>query len=134
MRLVLTCLLLITVTGCAPSKKPPVETGRVIHVVVCWLKEPGDIASRRELIDVSHRFKDIPGVVDVQTGQVLRHDHPRPIEDGTYDVLIVMTFQNPRALRQYHASDEHQRVVKQTLQPLTHKVVVYDALEYAPRK
>jgi uncharacterized protein (DUF1330 family) len=73
-------------------------------------------------------------VVEVQTGQVLLHKDPRPIDDGTYDVLIVMTFQNPRALRQYQDSDEHQRAVKQTLQPLTRKVVVYDALEYAPRK
>ena len=44
----------------------------------------------------------------------------------SYDVAIVMIFKDESSLRNYEKSPIHQKAVKETLQPLVAKFVVYD--------
>ena len=48
----------------APGPVSPVH-GRVSHVVICWLKDPGNEEARAELVQVSRGFADIPGYSDL---------------------------------------------------------------------
>jgi hypothetical protein len=105
------------------------RAGAVTHVVVCWLNDPNDAQAARKLVDSSLAFWEIPGVIRVQAGPRYRAPASRPIDDTSFDVAVVMTFDSPEALRAYQASEPHERSVREVLRPLTRRVVVYDFVD-----
>lgn len=114
--------------GCKPDK--PLEP-QAIHVVVCWLKKPGDTTDRNLLIDTSRSFLgQIPGLLDVQTGKVL--GTARPGADSTFDMAVVFTFENEKALRAYDTNPEHQAALRDVLKPRAEKVMIYDFVDELP--
>ena len=107
-----------------PTAHPRFAPGTVSHVVVCYLKQPGDAAARRKIIDASKDFRSIPGVLDVEVGNVL--PSTRSIVVNDYDVALVITYRDVAAMNQYVNHPLHQKALREVLQPLTSKVVVYD--------
>ena len=105
--------------GCQ-SPPPP----QVTHVVICWLKHPGDAVDRQKLIDTSYKLRQIPGVMNVTAGRSIAST--RPTVDSTYDVAVIFTFANEKALRAYEQNPLHKKAVSEVLIPLTAKVVIYD--------
>jgi hypothetical protein len=116
-------LLLLLLSSCRSTAITPPE-GSVTHVVVCWLKTPGDETSQQALIDTSYSFREIPGVLHVSAGRAL--PSTRPVVDATFDVAIVMTFESERALRAYDEHPIHRDAVTRTLRPLVERLVIYD--------
>jgi hypothetical protein len=112
--------MLLGISGCA-------REARVTHIVVCWLKNPGDADARRQLIDDSKSFTKIPGVVCVSAGNVL--PSTRPSVDSTFDVAVVMKFKDEKALASYASHPIHLQAVERTLKPLVAKYVIYDYVE-----
>lgn len=110
----------LTCTGCQ-------QQARVTHVVVCWLKNPGDAAARKQLISDSKSFKEIPGIIDVSAGVIL--PSTRPAVDSTFDVAIVMKFKDQQSLATYGQHPLHLVAIERTLKPLVAKYVIYDYLE-----
>ena len=102
-------------------------TGHVQHVVICWLKNPGNTQERETLITASHELAKIPGVLSVNAGQVLAG--ARPLVDSSFDVAVVMTFVDEASLRAYGTNPMHLKAVQELLIPLTAKVLVYDFVE-----
>jgi hypothetical protein len=121
-RIVPILTLAIVCAGCQSTR----ETG-VTHLVVCWLKSPGDESARQRVIDESRSLKAIPGVIHVSAGRVL--PSTRPIVDSTFDVAIVMKFRDERALEDYAQHPIHLGAVERTLKPLVARYVVYDYVE-----
>ena len=118
---------LVVFAGCQAQRAP--ERGAkpqaaVTHVVLCWLKTPGDEAARQKIIETSKTFESIPGVVSVTSGRVL--PSTRPVVDSSYDVGIVVTFTDEDALRAYDGHPTHRKAVDEVLKPLVGKFVVYD--------
>ena len=113
-------LLLVVQMGCQPQ-------ARVTHVVVCWLKTPGDASARQQLIVDSKSFTRIPGIVAVSAGAVL--PTTRPSVDSSFDVAIVMKFRDEAALASYGQHPVHLAAVERTLKPLVAKYVIYDYVE-----
>ena len=103
---------------------PSTHAPQVAHVVVCWLKNPGDAEARRRLIQASHRFEQIPGVQRVMAGPVLKTSHPQA--DNTFDVSVVIVFDSPKSREAYEHHPLHEKEVRETLLPLVKKFVVYD--------
>lgn len=118
---------LLGLAGCAPAPERAYVPGQVQHVVVAWLKEPGNAEHRRRLIEASRDLAAIPGVVRVAAGEPL--PATRPVEDDTYDVAVVLTFESRAALQAYQVHPQHTRAVAEVLQPLVRRVVVYDFVE-----
>src|SRR5687768_13061341 len=89
-------LLCLTTNGCRTNavdgRRPAAATARprIAHVVVAWLKRPGDAGDRQKLIDGAPRLREIPGVVDVYAGPPIPSD--RPVVDSSYDVGIIVFF------------------------------------------
>ena len=106
--------------GCQPE-------ARVTHVVVCWLKTPGDANARQQLIADSKSFTRIPGIVDVSAGAAL--PSTRPSVDSSFDVAIVMKFKDEAALASYAQHPVHLAAVERTLRPLVARYIVYDYFE-----
>ena len=115
------------VAACGANRPNVGAPGRVGHVVICWLKTPGDAAQRQKLIDVSKSLSDLPGVVHVTAGEAVPSDRPVVVSD--YDVAVVLTFEDEAALRAYEAHPRHQKAVRETLRPLAGKVLVYDFIQ-----
>ena len=110
---------LFLISACAIVRPPKVN-----HVVVCWLKDPGDAEQRHELIEATKMFKELPGVEYVGAGTAL--PSTRPVVDRSYDVAIVMRFKDRKSLEQYQQSKIHRIAVERTLKPLVARYVVYD--------
>ncbi|NNE93604.1 MAG: Dabb family protein [Verrucomicrobiales bacterium] len=94
------------------------------HVVLCWLKEPGNVSHRRQIIETSRSFRQIPGVLSVRVGESIPSD--RPIVDDSFDVGIIITVRDAAALQAYLDHPIHVEAKRDVLQPLVKKIVVYD--------
>tara|TARA_B100001057_G_scaffold441917_1_gene476893 strand:+ start:140 stop:550 length:411 start_codon:yes stop_codon:yes gene_type:complete len=97
------------------------------HVVLCWLKEPGDRENIEKIIAMTQSFQSIPGVLDSQAGRVVLSD--RKIVDDSFDVGILIQVQDEAALQQYLDHPRHQKAKDEILLPLIEKVLVYDFMD-----
>ena len=114
-------------TQAAPVETPPIEqqvSGTVTHVVLIWLKTPGDATVRKLLIDSSKALKGVPGVVDVHAGTML--PSTRPVVDSTYDIGLVFTFANVKAMQDYLANPTHVKLLNEVIKPNADHYKVFD--------
>jgi hypothetical protein len=122
----LTVLIVLGAVMCGCCRLPGPRQPHIVHVVVVWLKNPGNEVERKKLIDTASGFVGkIPGLIKVEGGPAL--PSTRPFVDSTFDVVVVMTFDSERSLQEYNTHPVHIQAVKEVLQPLAGKVVVYDA-------
>ena len=71
----------------------------VYHVVLIWLKTYRNEMRINKVINASKELKNIPGVLEVSTGKVLRS--ARVIVDDTFDVSIIIKFASKEYLKDY---------------------------------
>lgn len=125
-----TCLLVALVVcfaGCASTSTKTTGTRRVNHIVLCWLKESGNLAHRQKIIEASRSLRKIPGVLEVRVGEVIPSD--RKIVDDSFDVGITLTFGNTHDMDAYLDHPLHKDALEKVLMPLVKKIVVYDYME-----
>lgn len=96
----------------------------VVHVVLVWLKEPGNVEHRQRIIEISREFEAIPGVIDLSVGEVVTSD--RLIVDDSFDVGLYLTFSSVDAMNTYLANDRHQQALREIFRPLSERYIVYD--------
>ncbi|MDP6523133.1 MAG: Dabb family protein [Kiritimatiellia bacterium] len=121
-RAIAIALTAIILSGCATVETS--SPGEIHHVVLCWLKEPGNARHRQKIIETSETFRKIPGVQTLSVGQVIHSD--RPIVDDSFDVAISMTFASNADLQKYLSHPIHTEAVDKVLKPLIAKITVYD--------
>lgn len=117
---------LILTVGCVSNHQSEREQA-LSHVVLCWLKEPGNTEHRNQIIEVSKTFTKIPGVLDVQVGKVIESN--RSIVDDSFDVGILVVVLDAKRLQEYLDHPIHQNAKRDVLLPLVEKVLVYDFQE-----
>jgi heme-degrading monooxygenase HmoA len=100
------------------------EDKRVSHVVVVWLKEPGNLQMREKFIAASRQLETLPGVVSRHVSAVISSDRPKV--DDTFDVAVTVTFENKQALKKYMKSKQHKEMLHSKLKPLVNRIVVYN--------
>jgi hypothetical protein len=112
----------LALSSCQTAITPP---GKVEHVVLAWLKKPGDAAARARLIAAGKALKaGIPELKQLAVGQVLPSD--RPVVDDSFDVAFVMRFDSKADLAAYEKHPVHSKAVTEILKPLTAKILVHD--------
>ena len=97
------------------------------HVVLCWLKESGNVEARERIVEVTKTFRDIPGVLEARAGQVIPSD--RSIVDDSFDVGILVVVADSKSLTEYLEHPIHRKAKKDVLVPLVSKILVYDFQE-----
>lgn len=102
---------------------PPKPPG-IVHVVVVWLKEPGNAEHRQQIIAGSKQLKEIPGVLDLRVGKVVPSE--REVVDSSYDVAIYLRFANAEDLQAYLVHPIHKAAVKDVFVPIMDRYKVYD--------
>lgn len=111
--------------GCGDSSEE--DNAQLHHIVLMWQKLPGNPTHRKQLIEASRKFADIPGVKSVSAGSAVLSD--RDLVDDSFDVAVVLSFEDKAALQTYLDHPDHLQAVTDTLQPLVEKIVVYDFIE-----
>lgn len=136
--LIITKLLLIFLTlllfGCTSFRDPAQETQNefasvrsgVMHIVMVWLKEPGNEAHIKKVIAATEGLETIEEIQAIHVGLSIVSD--RKIVDDSFDIGITMMFDNVDAMQRYLTHPEHKQTVKTILQPLASKILVYDFL------
>ena len=122
----LSAIVLVSfLVGCQQAQNlPKVVEPHVSHVVLCWLKEPGNESARQKLIDTSKTFTQIPGIAEVSAGRPI--PSTRPVVDSSYDVAIIMRFTDRQALQNYATHPIHIAARDNVLNPLVSKYLIYD--------
>ena len=121
-------LSLLVLPGCISIEiGTPSEQKVIHHVVLCWLKEPGNEEHRQRIVEATESFREIPGVMAARAGQVIPSD--RSIVDDSFDVGILVLVPDGKSLTEYLEHPIHQKAKKDVLLPLVEKIVVYDFRE-----
>ncbi len=120
-------LLLLFFGGCSSADQTVRRPGQIQHVVLCWLKEPGNAEARQRVVEASHTLKSIPGVVAVHAGAPLPSE--RPVVDDSFDVGVVIVVKDAGALQTYLEHPTHKKAVSEVLGPLSERILIYDILE-----
>ena len=98
----------------------------VYHVVLIWLKTYRNEMRINKIINASKELKNIPGVLEVSTGKVLRSS--RVIVDDTFDVSIIIKFASKKYLKDYLVHPIHIKIANEVIKPLANKITVYDTI------
>lgn len=109
------------------ARMPPIA---IEHVVVFWLKQPGDAEARQKIIETSHEFRSIPGVLRVEAGHMI--PSPRANVDKTFDVAVVMLFKDQQSLEAYQVHPRHKAMLAE-VGPLVERTVAYDFARWPER-
>jgi Stress responsive A/B Barrel Domain len=112
----------IILASCA-TIAPPARPGSVDHVVLVWLKRPGNEQDRQTLLATGRELRAIPGIRFLDAGTALPSE--RPTVDDSFDIGYVMRFDSPAALEAYAVHPIHVKA-KETLIKLSGKLLVYD--------
>ena len=107
-------------TGSVAAK----ENKTVSHVVMVWLKEPGNEKQRLAFVKASEELNDFPGIISRHVGVVRASD--RTIVDDTFDVAVTVTMKNKAAMKAYLNDPKHKKILKEKIKPLVNRVVAYD--------
>lgn len=119
-------LYLICLACFVPTYTIAAEQAGVEHIVLLWLKQPGNQQHRQQLIDASKTLKAIALIEQLKIGAVLHSD--RAIVDDSFDLGLIMTFTSSANMQQYLQHPLHISIVKEKIKPLVAKIVVYDFL------
>ena len=124
-RVLIFTLILAGLSACAGQmKKTAAGEDQVYHIVLIWLNDPGDGRARRDIIGVSRSFSAIPGVLAVHAGTSLPSG--RPIADDSFDIGIVITFPDRKAMQAYLTHPTHVNAVRDIIKPHIKRILVYD--------
>jgi heme-degrading monooxygenase HmoA len=97
---------------------------QLVHVVLIWLKEPGNAAHRAQIIDATRKFSNMEGVREIRAGTPVSSE--RSTVDDSFDIGLYMTFSSKEALEAYLNHPEHEAAQRSVLRPLVKKVLAYD--------
>ena len=106
---------------------PSVANGtdsRIVHVVLVWLKEPGNADHRAQVVEATRGFSTFPGVEEIRVGEPVPSQ--RSTVDDSFDIGLTIIFSSKEALETYLAHPEHKAAQRSILRPLVKKAVIYD--------
>ena len=110
----------------AESQPADAEMGKLYHIGLVWLKEPGNAEQRRKVIEAAHAFaKEIPEVESLSVGQALPQARSAYV-DASFDVCFVMKLKDKAAMDRYGAHPVHQKAAQEVFLPLSQKILFYD--------
>lgn len=115
------CLfVVVSLSGCAITPQTP----SVQHIVVVWLKDPGNEIHRQQLLSASQRLTEIPGIMSVNGGPVISSD--RAVVDSSFDIALVIKMRDREVLSSYVQHPLHQQLLREVFKPLIEHYRVYD--------
>ena len=97
---------------------------QVVHIVLIWLKEPGNEQHITQVIEATLQLKEIEEVNELRIGKSV--DSDRDIVDDSFDIGLYMLFDDQEAMQRYLAHPKHKKIVKKSIKPLSKRIRVHD--------
>lgn len=110
----------------AASAAPSPDAAKIVHHVFFWLKRPGSIADRDQLIAGLRALAKIPAIRTLQIG-VPAPTEQRDVIDASFDVSELMVFDSVADQKIYQDHPIHRDFVAKC-EHLWGKVIVYDVM------
>jgi len=114
----------LVLSGCSHSPHTNFDNGGINHIILLWLKDPGNPRQQQQIIRATKELENIPGVIKVRVGTSIASK--RQVIDDSFDVGVHMLFSDKAAMKAYIAHPEHNRTVNQAVMPFVEKIVIYD--------
>ena len=107
-------------TACAAPRQADIE-----HVVLVWLKHPGNAEDRAKLIHATENLQRATGLIrSLKTGTPVPNQ--RPEVDDSFDLALSMRFDNREKLEAFENNPDHIKAREKILRPLVRRIVIYD--------
>src|SRR5947208_9980823 len=100
------------------------RTGQVTHVMLFWLKRPGNVDDQNFLRRALRTLRRVRGVNDMRIGRPLSVD--RPVAEQSFDLGVVMTFRDREALEKFERDPRREQAIDAMLRPLVRQYTVYN--------
>ena len=100
------------------------RSGQVTHVMLFWLKRPGNVDDRNVLVRGLRTLRRVRGVNDVRVGRPLPED--RPGLEQSFDLGVVVIFRDREALEKFERDPRRRGALDAMLQPLVRRYTVYN--------
>ena len=121
--LILAAAVSLFFSSCTCCQTTP--KGKVEHIVLVWLKRPGNAADRATVIATAKKFQaEIRQIQHLSVGSAVPSD--RPVVDDSFDIGLVMRFASKADMDAYEKHPVHVKAVKEVLAPIAKKLLVYD--------
>jgi Stress responsive A/B Barrel Domain len=85
------------------------------HIVIVWLREPGNTEQRARIISESQILRQIPGVTGLRAGGMLPSQ--RSSVDSSFDVALIVSLRDAAAMADYLAHPIHVNLLEDRLAP-----------------
>jgi hypothetical protein len=101
-----------------------VRSRQVTHVMLFWLKRPGNVDDQNVLLRGLRTLRRFRGVNDVRVGRPLPVD--RPGLEQSFDLGVVVIFRDREALEKFEHDPRRRGALDAVLQPLVRRYTVYN--------
>jgi hypothetical protein len=118
----LTCIALSLASS--STQAAAARSGQVTHVMLFWLKRPGNTDDENFLLRALRRLRRARGVSDLRVGRPLPVD--RPGLEQSFDLGVVMTFRDREALEKFERDQRREQAIDAMLRPLVRQYTVYN--------
>jgi Stress responsive A/B Barrel Domain len=118
----LTCIVLsLASTGVQAAAA---RSRQVTHVMLFWLKRPGNVDDQNYLRRALRTLRRVRGVNDMRVGRPLLMD--RPSAEQSFDLGVVMTFRDRDALERFEREQQREQAIDVMLRPLVRRYIAYN--------
>ncbi len=123
MRISILIILSISLLSCTTLAVNKTEK-QVVHVVLIWLKAPGNEQHIERIINTTHQLKEIEEIKQLRIGKSISSN--RKIVDDSFDIGLYMIFDSNEAMQNYLIHPIHKHAVRTIIKPLAVKIRVHD--------
>lgn len=106
------------------AQAAPARSGQVTHVMLFWLKRPGNVDDQNFLLRALRTLRRVRGVNDVRVGKSLPVARPRL--EQPFDLGVVMIFRDREALEKFERDRRREQAIDAMLRPLVRQYTVYN--------
>jgi len=100
------------------------RSGQVTHVMLSWLKRPGNVDDRNVLMRGLRTLRRVRGVNDVRVGRPLPVD--RSSLEQSFDLGVVGIFRDRETLEKFERDPRRREALDAMLQPLVRRYSGYN--------
>ena len=108
----------------AGAQAAAARSGQVTHVMLFWLKRPGNVDDQNFLRRGLRTLRRARGINDMRVGRPLPVD--RPDVEQSFDLGVVITFRDRQALEKFERDQRREQALDAMLRPLVRRYTVYN--------
>ena len=111
----------LTSTG---AQAAAARSGQVTHVMLFWLKRPGNFDDQNFLLRALRTLRRVRGVNDARLGRSL--PVARPGVEQSFDLGVLIIFRDREALEKFERDQRREQAIDAMLRPLVRQYTVYN--------